>query len=166
MSSIIVILGAPEMGNEIHAVMLAETSGLPQLPVGRLLRETARSKTLLGRELRLLQAAGRPVSDELIAQVLWSRTIQPDCADGYVLTDYPRTLEQARRLDEMAELQGREIRVYELTVLRPGERRQSVGRLTDYYLDSGRLMMINAGRAMEDVFFDLCQSATGWTSGA
>ena len=220
MSSIFVIMGAPGTGKRIQGGMLAEASGCPQISINELLWETARAATPLGRELRLVQSVGRPITDDLVAEAIRLRTAQPDCADGYVLNGYPRTLAQARLLDALASSQDKDVRVYELTVPRTSllkrlsarrictkcrelydlwfnppkhagicdrdgaplaprldaqetamitqatQYEQAARPLMNYYLDSRRLMMVNAARAMEDVFFDLCLSATGRTSGA
>jgi adenylate kinase len=69
----------------------------------------AQADTPLGREISTLQAAGRLVSDDTLAQVILARTSQPDCATGYILDGFPRTRKQAEMLEDLARKQGKEV---------------------------------------------------------
>ena len=109
MGKIIVMVGAPGAGKGTQARLLAEHFGYPQISTGEILREMAQADTSLGREIRELQAAGRLVSDDTLAEVILSRTSQPDCADGYILDGFPRTLKQAAMLEDLARKQGKEV---------------------------------------------------------
>ena len=109
MGKIIVMVGAPGAGKGTQARLLAEHFGYPQISTGEILREMALADSPLGREIRELQASGRLVSDDTLAQVILSRTSQPDCADGYILDGFPRTLKQAAMLEDLARKQGKEV---------------------------------------------------------
>jgi adenylate kinase len=109
MANIIVMMGAPGAGKGTQARLLAEKFGYPQISTGDILREMARAETPLGREIRGLQAAGRLVSDEVLKEVIFERTSQLDCAPGYILDGYPRTLPQAQQLEELAEEEDKQI---------------------------------------------------------
>jgi adenylate kinase len=61
-------------------------------------------------------ATGRLVSDEILAEVIRARTSQSDCANGYILDGYPRTLNQANQLEELASKQGKQIRLARIVV--------------------------------------------------
>ena len=102
MGKIIVMVGAPGAGKGTQARLLAEHFGYPQISTGEILREMAPADTPLGREINTLQAAGRLVSDDTLAQVILARTSQPDCANGYILDGFPRTRKQAEMLEKLA----------------------------------------------------------------
>src|SRR5262245_63662108 len=101
MSKIIVIIGAPGAGKGTQSRLLSEKTGYPQISTGDILREMARADTPLGLKIKETMAAGRLVSDEILAEVIRTRTSQPDCNDGYILDGYPRTLNQAHLLEEL-----------------------------------------------------------------
>lgn len=116
MSKIIVIIGAPGAGKGTQSRVLSEKYGYPQISTGDILREIARADTSLGRKVKETMAAGRLVSDEILAEVIRARTSQPDCNNGYILDGYPRTLDQARLLEELASKQGKQIRLAHIVV--------------------------------------------------
>jgi adenylate kinase len=70
----------------------------------------------LGRKVKETMAAGLLVSDEILAEVIRARTSQSDCANGYILDGYPRTLNQAHQLEELASKQEMEIRLARIVV--------------------------------------------------
>ena len=107
MSKIIVIIGAPGAGKGTQSRLLSEKYGYPQISTGDILREMARADTPLGRKVKETMAVGRLVSDEILAEVIRTRTSQPDCNNGYILDGYPRTLNQAHLLEELASKQGK-----------------------------------------------------------
>ncbi|HEU0185565.1 MAG TPA: adenylate kinase [Blastocatellia bacterium] len=109
MSKIIVIIGAPGAGKGTQSRLLSEKYGYPQISTGDILRGMARADTPLGLKVRETMAAGRLVSDEILAEVIRERTSQSDCANGYILDGYPRTLNQANQLEELASKQGKQI---------------------------------------------------------
>src|SRR5262245_2251773 len=116
MSKIIVIIGAPGAGKGTQSRLLSEKYGYPQISTGDILREMGRADTPLGRKVKETMAAGRLVSDEILAEVIRARTAQPDCVNGYILDGYPRTLNQAQQLEELASKQGKEIRLARIVV--------------------------------------------------
>jgi adenylate kinase len=116
MSKIIVIIGAPGAGKGTQSRLLSEKYGYPQISTGDILREMGRADTPLGRKVKETMAAGRLVSDEILAEVIRARTSQSDCANGYILDGYPRTLNQANQLEELATKQGKQIRLARIVV--------------------------------------------------
>jgi adenylate kinase len=116
MSKIIVIIGAPGAGKGTQSRLLSEKYGYPQISTGDILREMARADTPLGRKIKETMASGQLVSDEILAEVIQTRTSQPDCSNGYILDGYPRTLDQARLLEELALKQGMQIRLARIIV--------------------------------------------------
>lgn len=116
MSKIIVIIGAPGAGKGTQSRLLSEKCSYPQISTGDILREMARADTLLGQKIKETMAAGQLVSDEILAEVIRARTSQPDCGNGYILDGYPRTLDQARLLEELASKQSKQIHLARIVV--------------------------------------------------
>jgi adenylate kinase len=116
MSKVIVIIGAPGAGKGTQSRLLSEKYGYPQISTGDILREMARADTSLGRRIKETMAAGELVSDEILAEVILTRTSQPDCNDGYILDGYPRTLNQAHLLEDLALKQGKQIHLARIVV--------------------------------------------------
>jgi adenylate kinase family enzyme len=77
MSKIIVIIGAPGAGKGTQSRLLSEKYGYPQISTGDILREMARADTPLGRKVKETMAAGRLVSDEILAEVIRTRLRSP-----------------------------------------------------------------------------------------
>lgn len=111
---IVVLLGVPGVGKGTQARMLQEKFNWPQISTGDILRRMAKSDTPLGREIRQTQAAGKLVSDEILADVVRARTSEEDCKDGYILDGYPRTLKQAEQIEKLAKEQKRDIVIVSL----------------------------------------------------
>jgi adenylate kinase len=116
MSKIIVIIGAPGAGKGTQARLLSEKYNYSQISTGDILRDMARADTELGRTVRETMAAGRLVSDGILADVIRARTSRPDCHNGYILDGYPRTLSQAHQLEELASKQGKQVRLARIVV--------------------------------------------------
>jgi adenylate kinase len=116
MSKIIVIIGAPGAGKGTQSRLLSEKYSYPQISTGDILREMGRADTPLGRKVKETMAAGRLVSDEILAEVIRARTSQSDCPNGYILDGYPRTLNQAHQLEELALKQGKQVRLARIVV--------------------------------------------------
>jgi adenylate kinase len=127
---IVVLLGAPGAGKGTQARMLQEKFAWPQISTGDILRAMAKSDTPLGRQIRETQAAGKLVSDEILADVVRARTAEKDCAGGYILDGYPRTERQAKQLEELALQQKREIIVVSVDVDHDELMKRLTGRRT------------------------------------
>lgn len=128
MQKIIVMMGAPGAGKGTQARLLAERLGYPQISTGDILREMAAAETPLGREIRARQAAGKLVSDDVLAKVILTRTSRPDCANGYILDGFPRTLNQARMLEELASRQGKNVILARVVVSEDSLMKRLTGR--------------------------------------
>jgi adenylate kinase len=97
----IVFLGPPGAGKGTQAVRVAQRLGIPHLSTGEMLREATRQQTMLGRRAAEQMNAGRLVPAELVEALVEERVGRPDCARGYVLDGFPRTVEQAEDFDRM-----------------------------------------------------------------
>jgi len=96
----IIMLGAPGAGKGTQAKMIAEKFGIPHISTGDIFRANVKNGTALGVEAKKYMDAGKLVPDELTVKILLDRVAQEDCAGGYVLDGFPRTIPQAEVLDE------------------------------------------------------------------
>ena len=97
------MLGAPGVGKGTQAQILMERWGIPQVSTGDLIRENIRQGTAVGREFQETVARGILVPDDLVNVMVADRTSRPDCAQGFILDGYPRTLGQAEWIDQFLE---------------------------------------------------------------
>ncbi len=101
MATFIVLLGPPGAGKGTQAKLLAEKLGLPHVSTGDLFREALKNQTPLGRKAQEYMNRGELVPDAVTIGMVEERLAQPDCADGAILDGFPRTIEQARALDDL-----------------------------------------------------------------
>jgi adenylate kinase len=95
MNTIIILLGPPGSGKGTQAVRLTKEFQIPHISTGDLFRENIAQETPLGQQAQEYINAGRLVPDELVLEMLFSRVSQTDCAKGYLLDGFPRTIPQA-----------------------------------------------------------------------
>lgn len=97
------MLGAPGAGKGTQAKMIAEKFGVPHISTGDIFRANIKEGTELGMEAKKYMDQGLLVPDELTVKILLDRVAREDCADGYVLDGFPRTIPQAEVLDAALE---------------------------------------------------------------
>ncbi|MEW6033757.1 MAG: adenylate kinase [Chloroflexota bacterium] len=95
----LVLLGAPGAGKGTQAETIKRALGLPQIASGDLFREVARKGTELGVLVKSYMDRGALVPDEIAVRMILERVAAGDCARGFILDGFPRTLEQAKALD-------------------------------------------------------------------
>lgn len=113
----LILLGPPGAGKGTQAQILEKKYGVVQLSTGDMLRAAIASGSELGEKVKEIMAAGDLVPDELMVDLISQRISQPDCAKGFILDGFPRTVPQAEALDGMLKERGLKIDlVIEVTV--------------------------------------------------
>lgn len=105
----VILLGLPGAGKGTQAQRLKEATGLAHISSGDLFRENIGKGTELGRKAKEFVDSGALVPDEITIGMILDRISRPDCARGFMLDGFPRTLEQARALDEALAREGKAI---------------------------------------------------------
>ena len=103
------MLGAPGAGKGTQAKMIAERYKIPHISTGDIFRANIKNNTELGLEAKKYMDQGLLVPDELTVKILLDRVAKEDCADGYVLDGFPRTIPQAQVLEDALARQGEKI---------------------------------------------------------
>jgi len=100
----LVIFGPPSAGKGTQAQKLSKKYGIPQIATGDLLREHVAKKTPIGLKVKAILDAGKLGPDDLIVEIIRKRVSLPDCRTGYLLDGFPRTMNQARELEKMTDI--------------------------------------------------------------
>ena len=104
-----VLLGPPGAGKGTQAVKLVKKYGVPQISTGDIFRKNIKEGTELGKKAQEYMNAGKLVPDELVVDLVKDRLMQEDCANGYLLDGFPRTIFQAEQLDKFLEEAGQKL---------------------------------------------------------
>lgn len=129
----LILLGPPGAGKGTQAAKLSDELGVPHISTGVILREAAAAGTELGNKAKEVMDRGRLVSDDIMLGIIRERLAEDDCAGGYILDGFPRTIPQAKALDEIL-----------------GERATPPVVIANLELDEDELRRRIAGRRDED----------------
>ncbi|MEW5741111.1 MAG: adenylate kinase [Myxococcota bacterium] len=181
----LVFFGPPGAGKGTQAQKIITEHGIPQISTGEILRAAVANKTPLGQQAGPLMAAGKLVPDELVIGIVEERLKQPDCAKGFLLDGFPRTIPQAQALERVLKKMGRKIEhVVSLEVpdtvihermkgrgraddspetvqKRLDEFRRLTAPLKDYYQQQGLLRAINGVGSLEEIAAAIKRAISG-----
>ncbi len=138
-----ILIGPPGAGKGTQAQLLVESQKIPQLSTGDMLRAAVAAESEVGIRAKAIMEAGDLVSDEIVDAIVSDRIDEDDCATGFILDGYPRTLGQADALAKMLGEKGIDLdTVVELQV----DDDALIGRIT------GRFTCRDCGEGYHDTF--------------
>jgi len=97
----IILLGAPGAGKGTQAEKISEALHIPQISTGNIIREALKSGSEVGLKAKSYIESGKLVPDEVVIDIIKERIAKEDCAEGFILDGFPRTIAQAEALDSM-----------------------------------------------------------------
>lgn len=97
----LILLGAPGAGKGTQAEVICQRLNIPAVSTGNLLREAVKNQTELGKAAQSYMEKGELVPDELVIRMLQARLEEADCAQGFILDGFPRTVPQAEALEQL-----------------------------------------------------------------
>jgi adenylate kinase len=124
----VIFVGSPGAGKGTQAAKLAEHLAVPRISTGDMLREAIASKTPVGRQAEPVMGQGELVPDDVLIALVRERIAREDCARGFVLDGFPRTVGQAEGLAEMSGGDASEWTVFNVRVPREELLRRLSGR--------------------------------------
>lgn len=102
----IILLGPPGAGKGTQAARIVEKYKIPHISTGDILRMNIKAGTPLGIKAQEYMNKGQLVPDDLVIEIVEARLLEDDCANGFMLDGFPRTVHQAETLDEFLEEKG------------------------------------------------------------
>lgn len=97
----LILLGAPGAGKGTQAEIISEKYNIPTISTGNIIRAALKNGTEMGLKAKSFIDAGNLVPDDVVIGIIKERLSESDCANGYILDGFPRTIPQAQALDEM-----------------------------------------------------------------
>ncbi|RCL00670.1 MAG: adenylate kinase [Candidatus Tokpelaia sp. JSC188] len=97
----VIFLGPPGAGKGTQAQILSQRYNIPQLSTGDMLRAAIAASTEIGKRIKRIIATGQLVPDEIVNQIVSECIDKLDCVNGFILDGYPRTLAQAKVLQDI-----------------------------------------------------------------
>ena len=122
-----ILLGPPGAGKGTQAAKIVEKYHIPHISIGDIFRENIKNGTELGKKAQEYMNRGELVPDDLVIEIATTRLLADDCAEGFLLDGFPRTVYQAEKLDEFLAAHGSKIdKVLDIAV----EKEELMVRLT------------------------------------
>ena len=97
----IIFFGPPGAGKGTQAEIVSKTLNIPTISTGAMIRDAIANQTKMGLEAKSYTESGALVPDSTVVGIVKERLAQPDCANGFILDGFPRTIPQAEALDAM-----------------------------------------------------------------
>lgn len=97
----LILMGAPGAGKGTQATMLVKEFNIPQISTGDMFRTAVKDGTELGKAVKICMDTGKLVPDEVTIGIVRERLSKTDCANGFILDGFPRTVEQANALKKI-----------------------------------------------------------------
>jgi len=104
-----ILIGPPGSGKGTQAGLLSQKLKIPHISTGDILREAVGNQTELGKKAIGFMEKGELVPDDIIIEIIKERISRPDCKAGFIFDGFPRTLTQARMLDEIFKEKNKEL---------------------------------------------------------
>ena len=98
----LILIGAPGSGKGTQAALVSKKLGIPHISTGDIFRDNIKRKTEIGLKIKSIIDGGDLCPDDLTIAIVNNRLKDPDCKNGYLLDGFPRTVAQAKSLDETA----------------------------------------------------------------
>lgn len=105
----LILLGPPGAGKGTQAQLIVKDYRIPQISTGDILRAARKHKTVLGQRAEEFMNAGKLVPDEVVIGIVDERLRFPDCAEGFLLDGFPRTVAQAVALEKLLAARARRV---------------------------------------------------------
>ncbi|MCZ6766366.1 MAG: adenylate kinase [bacterium] len=174
-----VMLGPPGAGKGTQAREMRDQYGIPHISTGSILRAEVDRGTELGLEVKGIMERGELVADDIVLELVEARLREPDCAQGFILDGFPRTIEQADALGSILDRMDRgpvtavSLTVPDLVLMerllarkRADDTEETIRNririyhektapLIEYYERSGALIRIDGDQPIEDVFTEI-----------
>lgn len=123
----LILLGPPGAGKGTQAKLLSDRFKMPHISTGDILRDEMRENSLLGKKVAEFVKSGELVPDKIVVEVVMKRLSKPDAQDGFILDGFPRTINQANRLNAALRILGISI---DLVIYFETSPEVSIGRLS------------------------------------
>lgn len=107
----LILLGAPGAGKGTQAEVISEKLSIPAVSTGNIIREALANGTEMGLKAKSFIDAGQLVPDDVVIGIIKERLAKDDCANGFILDGFPRTIPQAEALDAMGVIIDRVISI-------------------------------------------------------